>query len=364
MILLKCSHQVILNNIGTSQRNEVRLSGVFHPIINEVKTYPILPHEFITKDEEGNNKSSEKETIVFLNNITDNQPHKTNILINFGDAGHSCVRVDSEYKIYKKDMHEDFSLLKHSGVFYVDTFLPFTHKFDIYCENYMSIQKMKVFPVGKLIKINLTLSNELKTDIVIDRVEIYNETDDVNIECLFTNEVKEISHIAAGTEYILPLLVKANAEFSGSIGCITLYWKDRGLLEFDPTMTNTIEFTLPEIDVKKYDIEMTYEVQNIVAEKSAVSFKVNLKNDSQEFRKLLFLIDNSPNFVLTGNVKKKLMLYPEEEKQIVFDMIPLSYGKLKLPPFKVMEFPLNTNYENKVYSIYYLPDYLLVKGHK
>jgi hypothetical protein len=41
----------------------------------------------------------------------------------------------------------------------------------------------------------------------------------------------------------------------------------------------------------------------------------------------------------------------------------LTYGKLKLPPFKIMEYPLiGSTSDNIINSIYALPDYIIVKG--
>jgi hypothetical protein len=323
---------------------------------------PLLQHEFVTKSEERLDYTT-REAYQGVNHIIDNNPHKTNILVSFKESGSSCIRIDAEYKIYKKDIHDDFSILKHSGLVYFDTYVPFSYKFDTYCDNYMTIQKMKIYPVGKQIKVNLIFTNNLKTDIKIDKINILTSNNNINMNCLFI-DVDEILHVEPGTEYIIPILVTINSEYSGILGSLQLFWKDKGLSEFDPTLSNMTEFILPDIDTKKYEITMKYEMENIVADKSSVAFKVNIRNNSQEFRKILFLIDNSPNFVIAGNVKKKLLLYPEEDKEIIFDMIPLSFGKLKLPPFKIMEFPLVGGYENKIYSIYYLPDYLLVKGNK
>ena len=259
-------------------------------------------------------------------------------------------------------MQHDNCILRHSGIIYFDTYVPLDHKYEIYSENFMSIQKMKVYSVGKLIKLNMILINNMKFNLIINKIEVMSATDFIILDSLFNNEIEEVVNVRENTEYILPIIIFVDEEYSGVLGKIKIYWKDKGLVEYNNDITNISEFTLPDINVKKYDIELNYEIEKILNNKSPCKFKINLINKSKEFRKILFLIDNSPYFVVSGQVKKKILFYPDEEKELIFTIIPLSYGKLKLPPFKIMEFPLLGNYENKIYSIYYLTENILIKG--
>ena len=54
---------------------------------------------------------------------------------------------------------------------------------------------------------------------------------------------------------------------------------------------------------------------------------------------------------------KKLKFLPNEIKDIVVKLAPLSFGNMKLPPFKEMEFSFEKE-EEKICSIYYYPDYI------
>jgi hypothetical protein len=121
---------------------------------------------------------------------------------------------------------------------------------------------------------------------------------------------------------------------------------------------------LPDIEIRSNDIEISYEVSDSSV-KQARDLRVFLKNNSKEFKKVTFIVDNSPNFVITGSVKKKVLIYPNERKELSFCIIPLYYGNLKLPPFKVIEESINYNSnqtESDKKQIYLIPDLMSVSG--
>ena len=45
----------------------------------------------------------------------------------------------------------------------------------------MSLQKIKIFPTGKNIKLNLNIVNELKEDFVIDKINLLSKNNDLKM---------------------------------------------------------------------------------------------------------------------------------------------------------------------------------------
>ncbi len=196
---------------------------------------------------------------------------------------------------------------------------------------------------------NLPCNKEMEIDSPISQVLAVNP--DIN----FT--------IQKGCEFLIPFAFNCKNQFSGSLGKFIILWRDSGLKSFDESIFNTTELSLPDVNVKKFDVAMEYSVPQSISGKQEICFKINIVNNTNEFKKLVFLIDTSSNYVTSGQVKKKLLLYPNENKELLLPLIPVYYGRLKLPLFKIMEFPLaSTSYENKIYSVYMVPEYVLVNG--
>jgi hypothetical protein len=247
----------------------------------------------------------------------------------------------------------------------------------------MSIQKQKVFPIQKNIKMNFTLGNNLDTELQICQINIKNNspnmkegenstTQVLSIESPLDKILQSINHIEDGvnrnnysftirplSEFNIPFSIFCNKEFSGSLGSVVISYRDKGLETFDDSfkLFNQTELIFPNLFSKIFDITLSCIAPSKIQYRSEIPFNITLKNNSDEFRRIVFMIDTSMNYLTSGQVKKKLILYPKENKEVNLSLIPLTFSCNKLPPFKIMEFPLaNNTYENKIYSIYYLPD--------
>jgi hypothetical protein len=260
----------------------------------------------------------------------------------------------------------------------------------------MSITKQKIFPIQKNIKMNFTLTNNLDNELRIcditvkkplqefkDTTTLNRETsnsieanDSIRIESPLEKILKSSNDILnnsfiikTNTEYNIPFTIYCQKEFSGNLGLVVVSYRDKGLESFDETfeLCSTIELVFPNLSSKIFDVSLSCNTntsnKNLnemrrISPHSEIPFNITLKNNSSEFKRLVFMVDTSNNYLTSGQVKKKLLLYPLEEKELNLSLIPVTFNKLKPPPFKIMEFPLaNTSYENKIYSIYYLPDY-------
>lgn len=282
----------------------------------------------------------------------------------------------------------------------------------------MSIQKQKIFPIQKKIKLNYTLINNLDRDLRICQILIkknqstntkifnqnpiikstdnndssleknideynQNENDALHIESplrkilennlnrneLSNRHLQNSQNIMTSThnlftirtmsEFNIPFLIECFKEFSGSIGSVIIFYRDEGLDQFDESqqLLNQTELIFPNLYSKIFDIILNCNVMNKIESRIEIPFNITISNNSDEFRRIVFMIDTSMNYLTSGQVKKKIILYPNEVKELNLSLIPITLTCNKLPPFKIMEFPLaNNTYENKVYSIYYLPD--------
>ena len=260
----------------------------------------------------------------------------------------------------------------------------------------MSITKQKIFPIQKNIKMNFTLMNNLDDQLRICDIMVKKSSQEIteisrliseSSDSILANDLIRIDTplekilknsrdkmndyftIKTNTEFNIPFTIYCQKEFSGNLGSLVVSYRDKGLDSFDETfeLCNTIELVFPNISSKIFDVSLSCNTnisyKNLnenrkISPNSEIPFNITLKNFSHEFKRLVFMVDTSNNYLTSGQVKKKLLLYPLEERELNLYLIPVTFNKLKPPPFKIMEFPLaNTTYENKVYSIYYLPDY-------
>ena len=219
----------------------------------------------------------------------------------------------------------------------------------------------KVFCVDTLINLNTNISNNLEFDFNLHKINLEPRDNSVQIECPLNSVISRGFSIRKDSDFLIPFKIKVNSGFSNCLGKFNLLWQDETIKSFDPNLFNKFEFSLPDLHVKPFDISLSYEIPKSICDKTETQMKILIKNISDEYKRLVFLIDTSSQFVMSGSVNKKLLLSPAELKTLTLAMIPANFGKLKLPLFKVMVYPLaSTNYENKIYSIYKIPEFLQV----
>lgn len=231
----------------------------------------------------------------------------------------------------------------------------------------MSLHMQKIYSIDKLIKLNMIILNNLDYECELKEIQTFSQTDLIHLDSPLSNVLAAIPDvnfiIQKGCEFLIPFSFKTNNQYSGCLGKFKIIWRDEGLKSFDNSIFNTTELILPDVNIKNFDVALDYKVPQSISTKQEIELKINVINNTNEFKKLVFLIDTSANYVTSGQVKKKLLLYPNEIKELILPLIPIYYGRLKLPLFKIMEFPLaSTNYENKIYSVYMVPEFVLVNG--
>jgi len=239
----------------------------------------------------------------------------------------------------------------------------------------MSLQKIKIFPTNKKMKINLNITNEIKEDFKIRKINLISKIPEITLKSLLpdlfsfnkdlnnnlTNSNQknflELFNFKKFTEYSIPMSFICSQPYSGSLGNIEIFFSTSGLEDFNLDLENRVSFNIPEYNLKNFDIDLGYSIPKEIKSKEQFELNIYIKNRSEENKRLLLLIDSTQYFIVNGRVKERIMLGEKENIEKKFNLSPLNFGKLKLPAFKIMEFPYESNnYENKIYSIYYLPD--------
>lgn len=245
----------------------------------------------------------------------------------------------------------------------------------------MSLQKIKIFPANKHIKLNLNITNEIKEDFKITKMNLLSKTQAVKLESFLINlleklnsynknnennkenknskiKFSEIFNINKSTEFTIPIGFICSSPYSGSLGQIEISYTNAGLEAFSAQkLENKMTLVIPEYNIKNFDVDLSFEIPKEIKSKENFCFDIHINNMSEEPKRLLLLIESTQYFVINGRVKERIVLGSKQNLVKNFNLTPLNFGKLKLPAFKIMEFPYESNnYENKIYSIYYLPD--------
>ena len=174
-----------------------------------------------------------------------------------------------------------------------------------------------------------------------------------------------LSHFHESTDYCFNISSNCIQPFHGHLGEIELLWVNESIKKYkDYNIFNSAIIKIDKVDIKQFDITLNYTSPGTFKGKVPKEYEIIVKNESSSFKKLIFMIDvTGINFVISGDINKKFIIYPNETKSIKVYLLPLFYGKLKLPSFKFMEYPFNSEkWENKKMSVYTFPDYVLVTG--
>jgi hypothetical protein len=248
----------------------------------------------------------------------------------------------------------------------------------------MSLQKIKIFPANKHIKLNLNITNEIKEDLKITKMNLLNKIPELKLESVLINLLEkansnnenkennqnknsslisklnfsEIFNLKKSTEFTIPIEFTCSAPYSGTLGQIEIFYTTASLEEFSgKKLENKLILNIPDYNIKNFEVDLSFEIPKEIKSKQNFDFDIHINNRSDESKRLLLLIESTQYFVINGRVKERMQLGSKQSLVKSFSLTPLNFAKLKLPAFKVMEYPYESNnYENKIYSIYYLPD--------
>jgi hypothetical protein len=240
----------------------------------------------------------------------------------------------------------------------------------------MSLQKIKILPTGKNIKLNLSITNELKEDFFIEKINLLSKYENLKITSIYVDLLNKrnekenekdlnsskpfcsnIFYFMQQTDFIIPIVFNSTNPYAGNLGEVEIFYSTKSLKDFNPFLFNKISLMIPVYNIKSFDVDLSYSLPKNIKNKEKFDFKITIKNQGDEPKRFMLLIDNTQYFIVSGRVKEKICLNSNQIVEKIINLIPLNFGRLKLPAFKISEFPYETTtYDNKIYSIYYLPD--------
>lgn len=114
-----------------NSREEGFSNSLFDPVNNAENLLSPINHEIIMLS----GKNENKDFLVLKNNCGFNfnlieEKEKCEFLVKFNDKGNYYIILEAEYKIIKKEILDDFSLMKHTGETHVEVVNSFINKFE------------------------------------------------------------------------------------------------------------------------------------------------------------------------------------------------------------------------------------------
>ena len=309
--------------------------------------------------------------------------NKFGVLIKFLQAGQYEIKLNINYSIRHRDIEDYFEFNQEETLKFI-VIESFKFSNEINSNTFMTINKIKEdktenkiteFLTNKNIQMNLILTNQLNEDIIIKDIIIQLDEDKLseknkNIEIksplkniidtqsLPTEIKNQILKILKSADYSIPFETKFNDKFQGSLGKVLLKWSTPSLDEYecgDLSLINENYFDLPDISISSS--ELNYEYDTVVNENKDVLFNIKVSNDSEQCRKIVFMIENGDdiNFIVSGLTKQVYSIKAKEILNFAFRLIPLIHNvELKLPKIKICEMSYTS--QEKLCSNYYYPE--------
>ena len=303
---------------------------------------------------------------------------KSPIIMRFKEEGKYNILLKTTYKIIKKELTNDsFEYIERKLIDF-EIIDPFNFKYELSCNNYISKSGKKEYPSGKNIKLELLIDNKLDSKVIIkdikeEFVDKFKDNININLTLLnllhmedLDNEIKEsLFSIMKSSEHSIPIdCVFLNECQEESIGNLNLIWISEKIEEFcnqyNYMLYNEYKFPFPDdIIIKNFDLDLNCDYS--ITNNNIILLKINIINRNNLPKRLHFNIDKSENFYLSGINKKFYLIQGNQQLDLEFQLIPTEIGYIKLPPFKVIEYPYNSNKQSdRLHSLYYFPNYITI----
>lgn len=326
------------------------------------------------------------------------------LLVKFHEKGEFVLTFKAEYRLSRSDVDKDSMVINYRDLIFYNVEKRFNLKLEMQPKEFVNLNSSKYYPVNKIINTNIIIENCNKYNInlynfLIVPNSIKKEDDNntgLNVETSINDFILNNRLIIKANDFVsIPSKIFKvyknnfkNEQENRWNNCnervlIKLYWRSEGLETYINSFKNTditsdiiklyllyfYNVSLLEMDSLKFinpELDMSIDINNILDINSINKFKISIKNKTKEFKRINFLIDNSAqDVILSGPIRIKAMLYPEDQHTIDINIVPLVYGNIKLPSFKVIESYFKTDEkkavkEEKKYSHYFISDIIKV----
>ena len=305
-----------------------------------------------------------------------NNSTKLSILIRFKKEGEYIIKIKYLYKIIKKEIEDDSLVFAENGIINTKVISTFDVKCEFKINHFIRNLNETIFFTNEKILLNIILTNELDYNIIIKNIEnkIINKENKEKIQIEnyldkiinLPNETlkNKILTLFKSNQFIIPLFLIFSEEFQGKFANLNIFWTTDLLNKFNEennlNIINEKNINFPEIKIKKYEIDINYSYE--IKENNLINIKLLINNYTNLLKKIEILhenqSENDDSICLTGNNKKIYILLPKEKKEIIYNLIYLQKGFLKLPSIKMSE--LNIQNKEKIETLFYIPDIIKI----
>ena len=305
-----------------------------------------------------------------------NNSTKLSILIRFKKEGEYIIKIKYLYKIIKKEIEDDSLVFAENGIINTKVISTFDVKCEFKINHFIRNLNETIFFTNEKILLNIILTNELDYNIIIKNIEnkIINKENKEKIQIEnyldkiinLPNETlkNKILTLFKSNQFIIPLFLIFSEEFQGKFANLNIFWSTDLLNKFNEennlNIINEKNISFPEIKIKKYEIDINYSYE--IKENNLINIKLLINNYTNLLKKIEILhenqSENDDSICLTGNNKKIYILLPKEKKEIIYNLIYLQKGFLKLPSIKMSE--LNIQNKEKIETLFYIPDIIKI----
>jgi len=131
--------QNLREEVSTRKISKDDISGsLIDSSINMIENLNFINHELIVRDHtcfDKRDNNQNKEFLTLKNNCNFNfkcieEKERCEFLIKINDRGNFYIFLDADYKIIKREILDDFSLMKYTGEINVEVINAFTPKFE------------------------------------------------------------------------------------------------------------------------------------------------------------------------------------------------------------------------------------------
>ena len=330
--------------------------------------------------------------------LDDLEQERRNIkfLLKFSKPGKYVMVIRANYRISRDNLENDTLLINYKDEVVFNITEGFKLKQEILPNQYVNQGGKKYFSFNTDIKINFSIENKTNLNVTLydallksSNKKLFLKSNinqvlskETNLEMLIEDEIiissiinyNNKDEISEGD--ILSFIDQKSShlelEFSGIPGKIKLLWREAELENYIKEslekcenleqLMNETTLSMQHIDFKDFGFKLDLAIDRQIIFNQPNKMKAIICNTTSEIRRIHFLIDNSlPWFLIGGATKNKAIITPYQSAEFEFDIIPLSYGYIRLPIFKVTEFGFTYDdkknlIEAKIFSAYYNPD--------
>lgn len=325
------------------------------------------------------------------------ESNEIEFLVKFNKTGEYKMQIKTEYRISRESLEHDTLLINFKDEVYFNISEGFLLKQDVLPVQYTHKNSKKYFLFDTPTKFVFTIENKTNQVMSISEIGLMTRSQRVSFQSNVSNVVNKKNklflefddEIIVNSKIVcLRKLEKDNRdakdmimtdinedndkEFTESLGFIKIYWREPELDRFImknidiceslDSINNESEVHISNVLFKNFDFQLSLQIEKSLFFNRPNKVLFVIKNITSDLKRVHLLVDNTnPSLLISGPKKRKFIVFPYQNYEVEYFFIPILYGSIRLPVFKVTSFSYkydekNVLFENKEYSTYYNPE--------